>query len=82
MTDLGTLYIRNELLAMGFYGKMVDALLECEVVEDTNAAVELLIKHPTGWSHRYVSSVDFSDVCKICDEKNIEHASYWIAQER
>ena len=41
-------------MMMGFDEKMVDSILLYENVQDTNQAVDLLIKGPNGWNHKFV----------------------------
>ena len=56
---------------MGFYPKMVEELLnqDQQMIEDTNHAVELLIKGEDGWLHWYIDDLDIEDPkCKICSE--------------
>ena len=36
-------------------------------------AVELLIKSPNGWLHKYVGRHDGNPVCDICNELDTEH---------
>jgi hypothetical protein len=59
--------IKLDLYLMGFNKLMVDELLKNELVEDTNQAVDLLIKGPNGWNHKFVSREN-SENCKICQE--------------
>ena len=47
--------MRLDLELMGFDRNMVIALFDHEaVIEDSNHAVELLIKGPNGWIHNFV----------------------------
>lgn len=59
---MSEVYIKKELISMGFPPKMINALLLYEAVEDTNEAVDKLIKHPNGWSHKF-SGNDFEQLC-------------------
>ena len=53
---------------MGFSSKMVDTLFKNEeLIEDTNHAVELLIKGENGWIHKFVPSLN-GIICQICEE--------------
>jgi len=46
-----------QLELMGFNRKMIDALFESEdVIEDVNHAVELLVKGPNGWAHKFAKN--------------------------
>jgi hypothetical protein len=65
--NLVTKMIKLDLCLMGFSKLMVDELLKNETVEDTNQAVDMLIKGPNGWSHKYIARVG-SGNCKICNE--------------
>ena len=50
---------------------MIDELLnqDQQMIEDTNHAVELLIKGDNGWLHWYVSDMDYENPkCRICGE--------------
>ena len=50
--------MRLDLELMGFDKNMIEALLteyEAEI-EDVNHAVELLVRGPNGWTHRYVKN--------------------------
>lgn len=38
---------------MGFSRKMVKNLLIYEEIEDTNSAVEMLLKGNSGWTHKF-----------------------------
>ena len=52
--DLTEKMIKLDLGIMGFTKEMIEELLKNEVIQDTNHAVELLIKGPLGWTHKYV----------------------------
>lgn len=65
--------MKLELDKMGFDRAMVDLLLQYEpIIEDTNHAVELLIKGPNGWLHNYAKN-PFTGHCRICKEKREDH---------
>ena len=71
--------MRLDLELMGFDRNMVIALFDHEaVIEDSNHAVELLIKGPNGWIHNFVlhhnsESLRDKATCKICAEPRMEH---------
>ena len=50
--------MRLDLELMGFDKNMIEALLtEYETeIEDVNHAVELLVRGPNGWTHRYIKN--------------------------
>ena len=47
---------------------MIENLLRYENLEDTNAAVEMLVKGDNGWTHKFKEDVrnDNLKVCAIC----------------
>jgi hypothetical protein len=53
---------------------MVDELLENSFVDDANRGAEMLIKGPTGWTHKFAN--DGNRKCKICEEVPEEHSEY------
>ena len=57
---------------MGFNPKMVDSLLEHEEIIDAYQGVELLVKSPNGWVHKFVKEGS-SSLCVICGEAESEH---------
>lgn len=60
---------------MGFEKKMIEALFENEdVIEDTNHAVELLVKGANGWLHRFAKN-PFTQLCKVCNGYAMDHVS-------
>lgn len=67
---------------MGFGIIQIDNLLENEVIEDSNAAVEMLIKGPNGWVHKYRKhKFDDIKICVICDDYDTEHVDVKIRLE-
>lgn len=51
---------------------MIEELFKHEVIEDANQAVDLLIKGPIGWVHKYAKRENY-DTCAICKESINEH---------
>ena len=43
---------------MGFDREIIENLLKYEAIEDTNQAVEMLIKGDSGWLHKFKKSPD------------------------
>ncbi len=66
--------IKLDLQMMGFNRRMIDALLDHEVIEDTNQAVDMMIKGGSGWIHKFIKRPQ-SDSCIICGEEELEHLS-------
>ena len=60
---------------MGFDRQMVEALLENEDVEDTNQAVDMLIKGPNGWTHKFWRYESLDIICRVCGEQEFDHAN-------
>ena len=56
---------------MGFSCAMIEALFEYEVIEDSNMAVDFLIKGNNGWTHKFKDNQQGE--CIICKELDIEH---------
>lgn len=67
--------MRLDLELMGFEKKMIEALIENEdVIEDINHAVELLVRGPNGWLHKFAKN-PFTQLCKICNAYAMDHIS-------
>lgn len=79
--DIDQVYIKIELLNMGFDISIVENLLEYENVTDLDVGVDLLIKGTNGWAHKFrpnsnrksKRSKNKSNLCLICNEKDTEH---------
>lgn len=70
---MGDICILKDLQQMGFSYENAKELLENEFVQDTTAAVELLIKHPDGWRHKFNPKDSDSETCVICNDFDFEH---------
>ena len=72
---LGFKMMRLDLELMGFDKNMIQALFDLESkIEDMNHAVELLVRGPNGWTHRFVKN-PFTQLCRICNCYSNEHVS-------
>jgi hypothetical protein len=55
--DLAVTMLTLQLELMGFNRQMIEALFESEdAIEDVNHAVELLVKGPNGWTHKFAKN--------------------------
>lgn len=72
--DLGEKMIKFDLYLMGFSKQMVAGLLANEEIQDTNQAVDMLIKGPNGWTHKYIEDKYEYGICEICGENDLDHA--------
>jgi hypothetical protein len=67
--------MRQDLEVMGFDKNMIQALFEHEdTIVDIIQAVELLVRGPNGWTHRFIKN-PFTQLCRICNCYANEHLS-------
>lgn len=67
--------MRRDLNLMGFSNNKIRCLFKNEdMIEDTNHAVELLVKGPNGWIHKFVPRKKGPN-CRLCNEDKQEHVN-------
>ena len=64
------MFIKLQLVEMGFPKDMIDNLFIHHKIADSNQAVDMLMKNDRGWTHDFIRGFN-AKICLICNDFDV-----------